>query len=115
MTSAAKVAANRRNAQKSTGPRSAAGKARIRNNALQHGLSIPANCYAEDIEELAVEFNPDSIDPSEQDLARHAAEAQLELLRIRRTKVGLINGAARRLERDADERSLAQDERTGLA
>ena len=39
MTSPAKIAANRRNAQKSTGPRSAAGKARIRNNAFRHGLA----------------------------------------------------------------------------
>src|SRR5262245_48298078 len=115
MTSAAKVAANRRNAQKSTGPRSAAGKVRIRNNALQHGLAIPGNYYGDVIEDVAVGFNPDSVDPAEQDLARHAAEAHLELLRIRRSKVGLINGAAKRLERDADAQSLAQDERTSLA
>src|SRR5262245_19536778 len=115
MTSAAKVDANRRNAQKSTGPRSAAGKARIRNNALQHGLAIPGNYYGDVIEDVAVEFAPDSIDPAEQDLARHAAEAHLTLLRIRRSKVGLINGVAKRLERDADAHSLAQDERMSLA
>jgi hypothetical protein len=34
----AKAAANRANAQKSTGPRSAAGKMRVRRNALTHGL-----------------------------------------------------------------------------
>jgi len=32
------IAANRRNAQKSTGPRSVAGKRRARRNAYQHGL-----------------------------------------------------------------------------
>ncbi|HEX8915923.1 MAG TPA: hypothetical protein VF796_26485 [Humisphaera sp.] len=37
-TSAAKVAANRRNALKSTGPTSAAGKARVAVNAVRHGL-----------------------------------------------------------------------------
>src|SRR3981081_468332 len=37
-TSSAKVAANRRNASKSTGPRTQAGKARSRWNAMQHGL-----------------------------------------------------------------------------
>jgi hypothetical protein len=38
MTSPAKVAANRRNAQKSTGPRTDAGKAKSSMNALTHGL-----------------------------------------------------------------------------
>src|SRR5262245_18346529 len=115
MTSAAKVDANRRNAQKSTGPRSAAGKARVRNNALQHGLAIPGNYYGDVIEEVVVEFAPDSVDPSQRDLARHAAEAHLDLLRVRRTKVGLVNGAAKRLERDEDSQSLARDERASLA
>ena len=42
-SSAARVEANRRNAQKSTGPRTQAGKDRSRFNALQHGLraSLP--------------------------------------------------------------------------
>ena len=38
ITSPARVAANRRNAQKSTGPRTSEGKARSRWNAVQHGL-----------------------------------------------------------------------------
>src|SRR5215813_10166603 len=33
-----KVAANRRNAQKSTGPKTAAGKRRVARNAIKHGL-----------------------------------------------------------------------------
>ena len=37
--SAAVVAANRRNAERSTGPRTASGKARSRRNALKHGLT----------------------------------------------------------------------------
>ena len=43
MTSAAKIAANRRNARRSTGPRSAAGKARARHNRFRHGLVTPAS------------------------------------------------------------------------
>ena len=39
MTSARQVDANRRNAQRSTGPRSASGKARASGNARRHGLT----------------------------------------------------------------------------
>ncbi|MFO0889937.1 MAG: hypothetical protein U0790_12460 [Isosphaeraceae bacterium] len=38
MTSAARIEANRRNAQRSTGPRTEAGKQAVRLNALKHGL-----------------------------------------------------------------------------
>jgi hypothetical protein len=41
MTSPAKLRANRRNARKSTGPRTAAGKARAARNARRHGLNLP--------------------------------------------------------------------------
>jgi hypothetical protein len=39
MVSQARIDANRRNAQKSTGPRSAEGKERVRFNALKHGVT----------------------------------------------------------------------------
>jgi hypothetical protein len=37
MATAAQIEANRRNAQRSTGPKTASGKARVRSNALKHG------------------------------------------------------------------------------
>ena len=40
MISLEKLLANRNNAQRSTGPKSKAGKRRVANNALSHGLSI---------------------------------------------------------------------------
>jgi hypothetical protein len=40
MASEKQIAANRLNAQKSSGPRSAAGKARARRNAIRHGLAV---------------------------------------------------------------------------
>lgn len=41
MASEKQIAANRRNAKRSTGPRTAAGKLRTSQNAYLHGLSIP--------------------------------------------------------------------------
>jgi hypothetical protein len=40
VTTERKRAANRRNARSSTGPRTAAGKARVAQNALRHGLNV---------------------------------------------------------------------------
>ena len=50
MTTIKKIAANRRNAQKSTGPRTIEGKSVSRLNALRHGLrsrggSMPAEAW----------------------------------------------------------------------
>ena len=39
MASDKQIAANRRNAQKSTGPKTLAGKRKCRRNALRHGLT----------------------------------------------------------------------------
>src|SRR5262245_4657001 len=116
MTSAAKIAANRRNAQRSTGPRGAAGKVRTRYNAFQHGLNVAARydpATAEEIEDLADYLSEDSIIPEEQDLAMRAAEAQFEVLRVERAKADLVNGTAKHLERT--DASLSKGERAALA
>lgn len=94
MVSAAKIAANRRNAQKSTGPRSTAGKARTRHNAFRHGLAISidhrvTNCPQ--VEALARRLAENT---RGDDLgARLAAEAEFELLRAREAKVALLRRA----------------------
>ena len=41
-TSLAKIEANRRNAQKSTGPKTKSGKGKLKMNALKHGLVAQA-------------------------------------------------------------------------
>jgi len=45
MPTSRKAAANRRNAQQSTGPRTAAGKAAASLNAVKHGLNTPVPLY----------------------------------------------------------------------
>ena len=80
------VAANRRNAQRSTGPRTAAAKARTARNARRHGLAIPlardpAACV--EIERLAAALVGRSATPARLEQARVAAEAELELRRVR--------------------------------
>ena len=67
MTSPAQAQANRRNAQRSTGPRSAEGKARAAANALKHGLTAArATLRCEDREawarlraDLVARFQPE--------------------------------------------------------
>ena len=66
MTTQAKIEANRRNAQKSTGPRTDEGKDKVRLNALKHGLTattvvLPhedAGAYQQREEAWTRELNP---------------------------------------------------------
>jgi hypothetical protein len=94
VTSLKQIAANRRNATRSTGPVTAQGKARASGNARRHGLSVPvcrgSAVAAADIGEFALQLVGASASRTEIDLARAAAEAQLELVRIRREKQLLL-------------------------
>ena len=77
---------------RSTGPRTIAGKARSRRNAFKHGLSIPMNCddaVAEQVKTFAIELAALFAKPRE--IARMAAEAELEVTRVQQAKVDLIN------------------------
>jgi hypothetical protein len=92
MTSERKIAANRNNAKKSTGPRTEAGRAKSRQNARRHGLatgigSDPA--LRDDIEILAKLLSRASGRENIGEFAREAAEAHLDLLRIRKIRAGL--------------------------
>jgi hypothetical protein len=93
MTSLKQIAANRRNATRSTGPATAQGKARASRNARRHGLSVPvyrAPAVAADIGKFAVQLVGDAASRTEIDLARAVAGAQLELVQIRREKQLLL-------------------------
>jgi len=83
----ARVLANRRNALKSTGPKSIEGKARSASNALAHGLS--ARDFGPDhekVERLALRLIGSSDDPEKIGLARIAAAAELRLRFVRTLK-----------------------------
>jgi len=101
-----KRAANRANARHSTGPRTAAGKAKVARNALRHGLSRPVTpdpAHAADVEALARSIcglragpGPDAVDPAlrhQLHLARRIARAQADLVRVQRVRHGLVTRA----------------------
>ena len=91
MASERQIAANRRNAKKSSGPRSADGKTRSRRNALRHGLSIASRAipaFEQDVILLARALSPAGEDIG--DGALIAADAEIDILRIRKYRAALI-------------------------
>jgi hypothetical protein len=96
MTSEARIAANRRNARNSTGLRSASGKKRASRSALRHGLSKPMSgvAFAREVEALAHQIARDPADRFEMASARQVAETHLELERVQRVKIALIERIA---------------------
>ena len=96
MATERQIAANRRNAGKSTGPRSRAGKQRARFNAYQHGLTsslVASAVVARKIERLARKIAGNTKDGSILGHARSAADAEFDLTRVRRVRVALIERA----------------------
>lgn len=95
MASERQIAANRRNARESTGPRSNAGKARARHNAYQHGFrarTLYSATADEQIAELTRAIAGDKNDSRlVQEWATTAAEAIHNLARLRRLKGVLID------------------------
>ena len=97
MASEKKIEANRRNAQKSTGPKSAEGKSQSRFNALKHGMR--ANLLVlpgEDGEEFQARVDgwTDDLKPRnqrEQYLIERAARVSWQLDRIKRTYVARLS------------------------
>jgi hypothetical protein len=96
MASERQLAANRRNARNSSGPRSTSGKKRASQNAYRHGLTKPISSaeFAREVEELARQIAGDTEDNITMQRARDAAAAHLELARVRRVKAALIERVA---------------------
>jgi hypothetical protein len=96
MASERQIAANRRNARKSTGPRSGAGRKRASRNAYRHGLTLNITstaAVAKQLDNLVREIGGDSEDAIVLERARAIAQAELDLARVRRAKVALIERA----------------------
>jgi hypothetical protein len=93
VTSDRKITANRNNAKKSTGPRSGAGRGAARRNARRHGLAVAIGgdpAFHEDIEKLAMALSFASGTQKVSEFAREAAEATLDLARIRKVRAFLF-------------------------
>jgi hypothetical protein len=96
MASERQVAANRRNARKSAGPRSGAGKNRSSRNAYRHGLTLNITstaAFAKQLHKLARKIAGNTDDAITLERARAIAQAELDLARVRRAKVALIERA----------------------
>jgi hypothetical protein len=90
MTSPRKLFTNRQNAQRSSGPKTAEGKARVAQNALRHGLSVlaqrdPACCG--EIATLARAIVGDDAPALRLAQAAQVVAAQIDVVRARRARL----------------------------
>jgi hypothetical protein len=101
MPSDRKVAANRENAKKSTGPRSEEGRCKIRRNAFRHGLAIDVAFdpyFHRAIEAMAKTIVSACAQGTTIAFARHLADAEIDLLRIREVRTALFNAHYEKLD-----------------
>ena len=101
MASKEKIAANQRNARRSTGPRTARGKSRASRNALKHGLTMItlANpTFSSEIEEIAKAICGEDTSPQRYEQALTIAECEMAMQHVRAacTGVAIVDNAARR-------------------
>jgi hypothetical protein len=86
LTSDRRLQANRANAKASTGPKTAAGKARAAKNALRHGLNVSVHAdpmIAPLVEAITSKIVGPDADAQMLELARRIGEAQVDLNRVR--------------------------------
>jgi hypothetical protein len=94
MTSERQIAANRRNARRSRGPRTPAGRRRISRNAFSHGLAVSVlkePAVSAEIERLARVLAGTDVDGPLLRHARRITEAEFDLKRIAKAKAAIIN------------------------
>ena len=116
--SPAQVEANRRNAQKSTGPRTAEGKMRSRQNALKHGLTGAGIALpAEDARQVEERFRAINHEMAPQTTVGALLAHQIALMSVRLNRAARQESAAlaykvRHAEADFDEARRADAEYT---
>ena len=108
MATRAQTKSNRKNAKKSTGPRTEDGKALVSQNALKHGLLardtvLPGEDPADfDRQLAALEGDIQPANSLEFELVRQIADAQWRMRRLTRLETGFLAAAV------ADKRRLTQ-------
>ena len=90
MKANSKIRANRTNAQKSTGPRTGAGKLRSSRNVIRHGLASQQESASKEIAAIAEDLCRDDPFPYREHHALAIAEAQVSLERVRKARVATI-------------------------
>jgi hypothetical protein len=103
MSSARRRAANKRNAAQSSGPGTSAGKARVSQNALRHGLAVSVlkdPTVSAEVDSVARALVEGDHDGALFTQARIIAESQLDLERIQFAKVSLINSHLLSVQQD---------------
>jgi hypothetical protein len=94
MISERKLTANRANSLRSTGPKTASGRAAAAGNARRHGLRIPVladPAVAAEVEAMAKKIAGEAAAPELVELARRIAEAEIDVLRVRRARSNMIS------------------------
>jgi hypothetical protein len=121
MATQSQIDANRRNAQKSTGPTTPEGRAAVRHNALKHGLTsevlIPMDEQRPAFDLLCdafiTEYQP--VGPTEESLLENLVAAKWRLGRARKEETGFFMKRALELEHDSQEyRELAANARLAM-
>ena len=95
MTSSRQRVANRRNALRSTGPKTTAGRRRVASNALSHGLSVPVDPLTqyELIDPILDRLGSEDLpDPARLDLATKIAEFERNIAHQRQRFAASISG-----------------------
>ena len=91
MATEKQIAANRENAKRSTGPKTAAGRSRSSRNAVRHGLSCPLDfAMSEKADAIARLLSSVGANDEQLTSTMEVAHAQVELLRIRRVRAELM-------------------------